>query len=374
MTSRRDDSQAISAQAAEWLVVLSEGSASDHAAFLAWLRKSPRHVEEFLRSTTIWNDLGSIEAQRRTDVNAILAELRTAEAMANNVVSLDSTRVDAHESRAVPRPRAPAASQSRLTRWLAGLAATLLIISFGLWRLDGVRTYSTDVGEQRTVRLEDGSILYLNTDSRARVQISAQMRQIDLLEGEVLFAVAHDPSRPFRVRTSGLIVQAVGTKFNVRLLPNDSTRVSVLEGRVKVARDEEALSVPPSQTPESTAELPKLSRPPASAAAVTLLGSGEEASVAANKRIVSRKVADIDQTVSWRERRLIFRSERLENVAAELNRYSTRQFHIEGQQARDTRLTATFDVDNPALLAEFLQKYSNLSIEAQGDDFVIRER
>ena len=132
------------------------------------------------------------------------------------------------------------------------------------------------------------------------------------------------------------------------------------EGRVKVARDEAALAnADPAVVNRSSAEL---------------LTAGEEATVAGSGGIVKARVSDISQAIAWRERRLVFKSETLENVVAEINRCSTRQFRIESERARHIQLTATLDADQPESLATFLQHYSGLRVEDRGTEFVIQER
>src|SRR5690606_21686104 len=94
-------------------------------------------------------------------------------------------------------------------------------------------TYSTGVGEQRIVKLTDGSIVTLNTRSRAFVRFADDVREVELIEGEALFQVEHDAHRPFRVAAGSVLVEAIGTQFNV--LRQTATTVSVVEGAVKVA-------------------------------------------------------------------------------------------------------------------------------------------
>jgi transmembrane sensor len=165
--------------------------------------------------------------------------------------------------------------------------------------------------------------------------------------------VTQEPARPFRVSSPTALVQVVGTQFNIRNRPGD-TLVSVLEGRVKVSA-------------QNSARAPF-------AGTAELVGAGQEASVAGDGRIVRRTPADISRAVAWRERRLVFHEARLEEVVAEINRYSMRRFFIEGEIARETRLTATFDVDDPESLANFLERYSRLSVQRRGEHFAISER
>lgn len=360
MMRPRRETRTIGEQAAEWLVVLSEGGAAEQAAFLAWLKQSPRHVEEFLFATTTWKTLCELGERQPLNIEAILSELK-AEGPASNVVSLGVERpvVAARERRST--------STMRAVRWSAAFGAIALLSVLGWWLLRWDAAYSTAIGEQLAVRLDDGSVLHLNTGSRARVDFSDRQRNVELLEGEALFVVAHDPSRPFLVRTDDAIVQAVGTQFNVRHWSGD-TRVAVIEGRVRVAhRASESL---PSRR-QSTSP-PVLSE--AQEEAAGLLSAGEEARIESGGRIVRQKSPDIAQVIAWRERRVVFRAERLENVVAEINRYTTRRFRIEGTRARDIRLTATFDADKPESLAAFLEQYADLSVEATPDGFVIQER
>jgi transmembrane sensor len=93
--------------------------------------------------------------------------------------------------------------------------------------------FETRHGKQLSRRLEDNSVLHLNTDSAITIRFSKTERLIMLTSGQAEFEVAHDPARAFRVLTGSAEVIAIGTQFNVRLLEN-STVVTVIEGRVAV--------------------------------------------------------------------------------------------------------------------------------------------
>jgi transmembrane sensor len=350
--SNRQDTRSISEQAAEWLCILSEQGDTDQSEFLEWLRESPRHVEEFLIASATFRKLGEVGVRQPRSVDQILAEISTP-GIASNVVPLGRDALSA-ETRIASASDAPAVRAPRryYLRFVAGIAALALAGFLGQRITSYASTYSTERGEQRTVSLQDGSVLYLNTDSRARVRFSGKSRQIQLLNGEALFVVAHDPVRPFLVHTDDAVVQAVGTQFNVRRL-SANTRVSVIDGHVKVAR--ETASAPSSKQ-------------------VEFLAAGEEATIADSGRIVKAKVSDVSRAIAWRERRLVFKAEPLSTVVNEINRYSARQFRVEGERARQTLLTATVDADHPEALAAFLRQYADLSVEDEGDGFVIRER
>jgi len=96
---------------------------------------------------------------------------------------------------------------------------------------------STDTGERRALSLSDGTRLVLNTDTAVSVQLSGEQRVIVLRRGEMLASTGPDldmPSRrPFWVDTSFGRMQALGTRFAVRLDRNDA-RVTVQEGAVEM--------------------------------------------------------------------------------------------------------------------------------------------
>lgn len=370
MKLTREGSETISEQAARWLCLLADGDTQEEAAFASWLSKSPKHIEEFLLATATWQSVRGLAAAEPMSIEAVLSELRSAGAAANVVrlrTSPDAAAAAASHARG---PRGSSASWRM--RWAAGVAMIAFTSLLGWWAVYSASVFSTAVGEQRTVRLSDGSVLYLNTASRARLRFSERVREVELLDGEALFVVARDAARPFQVVAGATVIRAVGTQFNVRRGKVD-TRVSVIEGRVKVGHQRGSLDVPSAQagqhaSPRGSSERPTEVPDP------NLLGAGEEVTVGGNGRIVRQRAGDIAQAVAWRERRVVFRAERLEDVVLEINRYGSRHFRIIGERARDTLLTATFDIDSPESLATFLQRYSTLAVRNDGDDFVIEDR
>ncbi|MEJ0038599.1 MAG: FecR domain-containing protein [Gammaproteobacteria bacterium] len=90
--------------------------------------------------------------------------------------------------------------------------------------------YSTTLGEHKSVAMTDGSELLLNTSSQASVQINARSRAVALRHGEVLLSVATDP-RPFVVHLDSIDFETTGTaRAHLRLDPDGTTRVDMLEG------------------------------------------------------------------------------------------------------------------------------------------------
>ena len=97
--------------------------------------------------------------------------------------------------------------------------------------------YRTGTGEQREVRLADGSLVWLNTATALDAHYDHHDRMLSLHEGEVLVETAKDQhaagARTFNVVTEHARIQALGTRFIVRKHA-DSTLVAVLEHAVDI--------------------------------------------------------------------------------------------------------------------------------------------
>jgi transmembrane sensor len=241
----------------------------------------------------------------------------------------------------------------------------------GLWLFHAAqpRIYATARGEQRALKLEDGSVVYLNTQSRVELRFTKNVRAIRLLEGEALFNVEHDAARPFRVMAGPAVIQAIGTRFNVYRNDTGAT-VSVVEGVVQIA-PQSSLETPATLQPR---EVHSTASAADGAAHRARVSAGEQARVSAGGGIVKRSMPDVAQVVAWRERRLVFRAEPLERVAAEFNRYNAVQIRIEGDALRARQITGVFDADDPRSFIQFLQRDSALAVQDSDAEISVRPR
>jgi transmembrane sensor len=334
--------QRIAEEAANWLINLEEDEA-DLAGFAAWLEASPRHVEEFLLCSAVWRAADRMDEARRIDVMNLVTQARA------NVLRLDDDAITRSRSSEVI-PRVSRVLRSPLSA-VAALLAVVAVLFISLH--DDALKYGTGVGEQRTVKLSDGSIVTLNTRSEIRVRFEKSQRSVELISGEALFDVAHDTRRPFRVFSDAAVVQAVGTQFNVHRTQSETT-VAVVQGIVEV-------------TPRSSSVRHDGAPNPAERVI-----AGEQAQMSVQGTLLQHAPAEIDRVVAWRERRLIFRNESLGAIVAEFNRYNETQMVVEGEATSARLVTAVFDADNPGALIAFLERDPQLSVQSRGDTVVIR--
>lgn len=371
---RQDELVKVAEQAAEWLIALDEGGSAERAGFAEWIEESPLHVEMFLRAAAL-DRMGELldPADRKEMAESVLSGTSHSNVIPLQAAPSHTAQVSAAEgSLLLPSEMRTA----RRVRWVAGAVASaaLLLVTCGavLWlRGAGWDTYTTSVGEQRVVQLADGSVVYVNTDTRIGVRYSERTREVQLKSGEALFKVARDSRRPFRVQVGDATVQAVGTQFNIYRRPTQTT-VAVIEGVVQVSKDGDAsLSIPPPESANESRQGGSMK----SALRAARLASGQAVQVTADGPIERPVAVNIAQVTAWRQRRLVFEWETLEAIAAEFNRYNrTPQIRVDGEGVRARRYTAVFDADNPQTLLKFLAKDADLAFAAEGDDFVIRAR
>jgi transmembrane sensor len=347
-TIERNDAQ-LDFQAAEWLIRLEDverpATSRQQAEFFAWIRRSPRHLQAFMEAADLWRGLEGLDPGQQIDLEKLLA---------GRFASVSSLH---HAPAARARRWRPSGggdpSRTHQRRWLAAAAALLAcLLPVLAWKwLHDAPTYVTDVSEQRTFRLDDGSLLQLNTRSEAKVLFDQRARRIELVDGEAMFSVERDPDRPFVVSTSSATVRAIGTRFNVRDRDGVTT-VAVIDGKVQVSG-----RLADSHAPRSP----------------TLLATGETASVSTD-RVVRRDALNVADAVAWRERRLVFRDASLAEVAAEFNRYGELQFRFADEASAGRRLTGIFSADHPQSFILYLEREGSLEIRRRGAEIVIARK
>jgi transmembrane sensor len=333
----RSKESTVTEEATRWLIELEdEPSPAAMADFASWLKASPRHIEEFLTSAAAWSRFDGLDRERKIDVQHFQAT-----ASANVVHHFVARTAECNFG-------APAL---RRWRWAACIAAMAMLAALG-WlgtQLLHAPVYATSVGEHRSIKLSDGSLIQLNTATRVQAHLDEQVREVQLIEGEALFTVARDTARPFRVRSGEWVIQALGTEFNVNRRGRGAN-VSVIEGTVKIL----------------------------GASAESTLGAGEEANIDVNGQIDKRRAADIAKAVAWRERRLVFKDDTLARIVDEFNRYNASyQIRLVGDAGKELRLTGVFKADDPQAIVLYLQQNSELIVRknaAGSGEVTIEER
>ena len=188
--------------------------------------------------------------------------------------------------------------------------------------------YESGVGQQRTIRLNDGSKVILNTRSEIEVAATQDRRFVRLTKGQALFDVVHDPQRPFSVAAGDRLVTDLGTIFEVRLEPG-RLLIAVANGSVRVERS--ALDT---------------ARPALGAEALAMLAPGQAFIEAegAPPRVAKINIA---KELRWRQGFVEFDNEPLENAVAEINRYTNHPIRLSNDGVSQLRVSGVFRTADP---------------------------
>ena len=330
----------VARESAEWLVTLSDAECTreEREEFITWLRRSNLHVEEFLRISELTGNLAHYRFWPDDSVTDLIANARAGN-------SDGVARIGASARPTIQPSATPDSSMRGRWRVSLALAASLVIVSLAVGVISGMfdwgsKTYATSAGEMRSIALEDGSVVELNTRSRLRARFTANERRLQLLAGEAIFNVAKNSRRPFRVFAGSTEIVAVGTQFNVDA--HDSrTVVTVLEGRVRVTNNTDTRA-------QGTGQM-ELSR-------------GEQAVIAKHQPPKRIAAADTARATAWTERRLFFEGATLADVATEFARYNDRTIRIQDQVLAARRITGVFNATDQATFVEFLRTHSDVRV------------
>ncbi|MDE2449408.1 MAG: FecR domain-containing protein [Gammaproteobacteria bacterium] len=345
------------AEAAAWFVEFRAGDVTplQRTQFEKWLRTSPEHIQAYLEIAAGWSELPTADPDGRIDLHALLSLARSG--ADENVVRLPHATAASRSTRHRARPLALAAS----------LAAVTLIIGAGLWIFAAGSTYSTGVGEQRTVVLTDGSTVILNAQTSIRVRMSRSDREIDLLRGQAFFHDVHDPDRPFIVHSGDTIVRAVGTQFDVDR-KSDKMVVTVLQGRVAVARSEAE-----AHHGGRTASFLADARQSLGDLSPVLVSAGQQVIVLADN-VQAPKRVDVAAATQWLHGQLVFDDTPLGKVAAQFNLYSTRSLVIVDPGLRKVGISGVYSSADPDSLIGFLRAQPNLLVTETPTEISVSER
>ena len=324
------------AEASAWVVQLhgAERSAALETAFRAWLSADPEHRREFERVNQVWLEVSEIPLGSITRLT--------------------------HWN----RPRA-------VSRW--AIAAVVLLTfgvgAFGIYQAWFAGVYKTGVGEQRIVRLQDGTRVTLNSDSRIVVRFAKTQRHVTLVRGEAYFEVAHSRQRPFIVTVGDHDVTDVGTVFMVRY-HNGNSAITLLEGKVVVsARDSRSLAIA-AQTSRQISPAASHTAAGGGMAQVVTLIPGERLVLAAGAP-PRLDEPNIDVVTAWRRGEVVLERTRLDEAVAEMNPYEVRKLVISSRQIARLEISGIYHVGDGAGFAETIAKLYHLRVISTSAEILI---
>jgi len=328
----------ITRQACEWVAKLHETrlSESEESELKAWMSISPEHKAEVKRIAQQWDQLNDL-----------------------TVLAVPTSQQPAANQR---RSFAPAKIGYSLAAFTALAAMMILTVNITGWGHKApveqhiakeVVSYSTEIGEQRSITLPDNSTVLLNTNSSFNIAYSEGFRDIYLVQGEAHFDVQTNKQRPFRVFAGKSQVRAVGTAFSV-YLKKTTVDITVTHGSVAV----DSISDPliggafKSISEKPVKEESLIVKAGHSAEFNQLVGSVETKALP-NESIIP----------AWHDGKLKFSGEPLNQFVEEISRYSPVSIVILDSELSDLRIGGLFDVGETNKMLDALEIGFGINVE-----------
>ena len=199
------------------------------------------------------------------------------------------------------------------------------------------------IGSRTVVQLSDGTKVNLNYGSRIKYpkNFTGKTREISL-EGEGYFDIAHDPEHPFIVKTGKLNVKALGTEFNVQAYPDDDeVKTTLVDGKVVVERI---------LTGENVEQL-------------KTMVPGQHVVYGLNSGKVLTIQGNINKYIAWKNGKLVFDNEPIEEVGEKLGRMFNVDIEI-ADEIKDYTYTVTLENDPLFLILDLMSEITNIRYKA----------
>lgn len=201
-------------------------------------------------------------------------------------------------------------------------------------------------GKTFVVTLSDGTVVNMNAGSSLKypVQfIKGHNREV-VLEGEAFFDVTKDKAHPFIVKTRGVDVRVLGTKFNVSSYKEDVDINTVLvEGSVSLSN---------AATPNEKA----------------MLVPGEKGTWNNQKRAIAVEKVDTRFYTEWMNGELVFRKTAFKDIIIKLERSYNVTIENNRKELLDKKFNASFNknIESIEVVLETMSKIQGFTFKKEG--------
>jgi len=187
--------------------------------------------------------------------------------------------------------------------------------------------------------LPDGSEVWLNAlSSLTYPQRFSEKDRTVQLSGEAYFKVVSDKKHRFNVETpQKMIVSAFGTEFNVNAYESEANHVVTLaSGNVEISSKFDS-------------------------DVMVALAVDEKAILHTSTGSIHVETADTYVETAWKDGKMVFRREKLDNIATRLSRKFGVDIALEGQKLKGYEYTATFTNETLEDILDLLKRSAPIS-------------
>lgn len=185
-------------------------------------------------------------------------------------------------------------------------------------------TVSAPNGVKKQWMLPDGTEVFINSGSSVRIasNFGVKNREVELI-GEAYFQVKHNALKPFAIHTGKLVIQDIGTSFNVKAYPADE--------QIKVAVESGIVSVSKNAT-----------GPKAETYAKSIVQNQQ---FTYNKKSQLHALSSIkaSESIAWKQNQLRFDNASFEEIASQIERWYNVRVKLDHNTGHYRRYTLSFN-------------------------------
>lgn len=253
-------------------------------------------------------------------------------------------------------------------QWMLRIAAVFLML-VGTYQLftfilppkspnaDLYTEITTRAGEKSKIVLSDSSVIWINSCTKLRYPVDLKQSKISFyLDGEAFFDLKKIPNRNITVHTSNLNIKVIGTAFNLKSYSNDNTiETTLIRGKIAIepSSDTEHTSKPVFLLPnQSSVYFKNKSHFNISELKEKRINKSEpieeleKIALQNQSNLIVDESMDIKSQAIWKDGKLIFVKETLENISKKMERWYNVKINIESEQLRKTKFSGTFDKES----------------------------
>lgn len=208
---------------------------------------------------------------------------------------------------------------------------------------------NTSLGERNRLTLGDGTVIYINggTSLKYPEVFSGEMREVELISGEIFLEVAPNEAVPFLVKTDSLSVKVLGTSFTVINRPErGKVSVAVKTGRVSFGPDSRAKAL--------------------------LLNAGREGVFLKSGGDLKEDAINKDAIAGWARDEFIFEDASLAEVLTALENSYGYRFRIENKAAEKKIFRASFNQHTPQQIIHALSMLGNFKYFIRDSTIIVK--
>ncbi|MFL9483948.1 FecR family protein [Chitinophagaceae bacterium LWZ2-11] len=215
---------------------------------------------------------------------------------------------------------------------------------------NSLNVLSVPIAKDYKIKLVDGTEIYLDAVSALSFPLAfdATQRNVSLI-GEAYFKVAHNKDVPFVINVNGIKVTVLGTEFNIRAYPGETSQIALIRGKVSVENKK---------------------------GETVILAPGQTASITKNNDQINIDSSPDEAMVkSWMKGVYNFRNEDLTNIIAMTERWFNVKIKLNDPSLTGLQFTGALNKNKPiTVFMNSLSGSADIKYEVQQDSVILLKR